>query len=110
MVELTSVILRTFLRCEHPRLDYAGNQRIYVFPNGRACSVIQGVILHSFPFYSEIMEGTFNQDTGAFNLLDGVDYEIASGVEEELEILARYMADVAPPHQQEESEKEEEEP
>ena len=61
--ELKEFIIRDEMR------DFAGRQVIYRFPNGYGASVVNGRILHGFPFYVELAVVKYsNKDDNKFEL------------------------------------------
>lgn len=76
---------------KNERTSYGGNQVVYKFPNGYGASVVDGMMLHSYPFYLEVAVLKFNGDK--FNLTYDTpitnDVEILDSYEELVDILTR---------------------
>lgn len=63
--------------------NYGGQQQVYKFPNGFGASVVNGAILHSFPFYVEV----------AVIIFDGDGWSITydTSITDDVEVLADHV-------------------
>lgn len=69
---------------------FSGRQKVYKFPNNFGASVINGAMLHSFKFYSEIAVFDFNKKGGnrlSYETDITNDVEVAMSKKEETIIL-----------------------
>ena len=89
--ELKEFVIRDEMR------GFSGRQVMYRFPNGYGASVVNGRILHSFPFYVELAVVKYkNKDDNKFELTYDTpitnDIELPDNDEELKDMLLRIKA------------------